>query len=157
MLLRFCYNKEEVIQALRFHFLHKGEIKVFRITLLILLMFAVLGYLVQLVTFAAMTGVIIMMVLLTIAFWFLLPISIYNRAATFRESIDLLCNEEGMVIGTRSGERHILWKHFHRIVETDQFFFLYRTNQSFFLIPMQAFKSQLDRENFSRLLKSKVY
>ena len=62
-----------------------------------------------------------------------------------------------MVIGTRTGERHILWKYFHRIVETDQFIFLYRNNQSFFLIPLQAFQSEGDREDFSRLLKSKIY
>jgi uncharacterized membrane protein YfcA len=157
MLIRFNYEKAEVIAALRYHFLHKGEIRIFGITLIVLLLFAVIGYQTGLVTFAAMVSVLVMMLLLILAFWYLLPQSVYHRTATFRDTIDLRFDEEAMFIGTRSGERRITWKQFHRTAQAGAFIFLYRNNQSFFLVPIRAFKSETDRHEFTRMLETKIY
>ena len=156
MLLSFCYDKADVIRALRHHFLNKPEIRIFAIILLILLVFASGGRLTGLVTTPALAGVVIMLAILLLAFWWLLPLSIYNKAATFRDSIKLRFNEDGIFIGTSSGERLVLWKNFHRFARTDQFIFLYRNNQSFFMIPLKAFQNSGDLEDFTRMLRSKV-
>ncbi len=156
MFLSFCYDKADVIQALRHHFRSKPEIRVFGIILFILLIFACGGAISGLVSAPALAGVAIMLAILVLAFWWLLPYSIYNRAATFRDSIHLRFNEDGLFIGTSSGERLVLWKQFHRYARTDQFIFLYRNNQSFFLIPVKAFQSLGDLEDFTRMLKEKV-
>lgn len=152
-LLQFTYKKEEVINALRFHFLRRGEIRVFRNTLIILLLATVIGYVFRLVNFNAMLGIVVMMVILGWAFWYLLPVSTYNKAATFRDSIRLRYNDEGMAIYTGQGERSMSWRNFSQIVETQSFFFLYRDKRTFFLIPTSAFENDEARSQFSELMQ----
>lgn len=153
--LQFTYNREEVINALRFHFLRRGEIKVFRNTLIILLIAAIAGYLFRVVNFNALLGICVMMIIIGWAFWYLLPVSTYNKAATFKDNIRLRYNEEGLAISTgTTGERSLSWRNFSQIVETRSFFFLYRDKRSFFLIPTSAFASEDARNAFSILLQS---
>ncbi|MRG49114.1 hypothetical protein GFS24_28650 [Chitinophaga sp. SYP-B3965] len=152
--LQFTYNREEVINALRSHFLRRGEIKVFRNTLIILLIATVTGYLFHVVNFNALLGISTMMVILGWAFWYLLPVSTYNKAATFKDNIRLRYNEEGMAISTGPGERALSWKSFSQIVETNSFFFLYKDKRSFFLIPTSAFESETAKDSFSQLMKT---
>ncbi len=152
-LLQFTYKKEEVINALRFHFLRRGEIRVFRNTLIVLLLATVIGYVFRVVNFNAMLGIVVMMVILGWAFWYLLPVSTYNKAATFRDSIRLRYNDEGMAIYTGQGERSMSWRNFSQIVETQSFFFLYRDKRTFFLIPTSAFENDEARSQFSELMQ----
>ena len=152
-LLQFTYKKEEVINALRFHFMSRGEIRVFRNTLIILLLATVIGYVFRVVNFNAMLGIVVMMVILGWAFWYLLPVSTYNKAATFRDSIRLRYNDEGMAIYTGQGERSMSWRNFSQIVETQSFFFLYRDKRTFFLIPTSAFENDEARSQFSELMQ----
>lgn len=153
-LLQFTYNKNEVIRALRFHFLQRGEIKVFRNTLIILLIVTVAGFFFSLVNFNALLGIVGMMLVLGWTFWYLLPVSTYNKAATFKDSIRLRYNEEGMAISTGPGERALSWKNFSQVLETRSFFFLYRDGRSFFLIPTSAFADDTDRSRFSELMRA---
>ncbi|WP_341834334.1 YcxB family protein [Chitinophaga pollutisoli] len=152
-LLQFTYKREEVINALRFHFLRRGEIRVFRVTLIILLLATVIGYVFRMVNFNAMLGIVLMMVLLGWAFWYLLPVSTYNKAATFRDNIRLRYNDEGMAIHTGQGERSMSWRSFSQIVETQSFFFLYRDKRSFFLIPTSAFENDEAHLQFRELMQ----
>lgn len=152
-LLQFTYKKEEVINALRFHFLRRGEIKVFRNTLIILLLATVIGYVFRMVNFNAMLGIVVMMVILGWAFWYLLPVSTYNKAATFRDNIRLRYNEDGMAIVSGHGERSLSWRSFTQIVETQSFFFLYRDKRSFFLIPTSAFENDEAHQQFRELMQ----
>lgn len=158
MHLEFSYNKEEVLNALRHHFMQRGEIKVFRNTLIILLLATLGGYVFRLVTPQALTGIAIMVVLLVLVFWYMLPISTYNKAATFKDNIQLQYSEEGMVISTGHSEyqRSISWNNFSRVVETKTFFFLYKDKKSFFLIPTSAFESEAEKKRFGHLLQQKV-
>lgn len=153
-ILQFTYNKDEVINALRTHFLRRGEIKVFRNTLLILLIAAITGYIFRVVNFNALLGISVMMIIIGWAFWYLLPVSTYNKAATFKDNIRLRYNEEGMEISTGAGERALSWRNFSQILETRNFFFLYRDKRSFFLIPTSAFDNEDARNSFSSLLQS---
>lgn len=155
MQINFQYQKPAVINALRFHFLNRGEIRVFSYVLIILFVFAVGGYWIDIVSFQAVVAIVLMIVLLLLVFWYLLPASIYRKAATFRESIRLQYNEEGMVIGTHVGERHINWTNFNNVVETQDFFYLYRDKKSFFLIPTNAFQDDADKLTFSHMLQQK--
>ncbi len=155
MQVSFHYNKPEVINALRFHFLNKGEIKALQAILILLLLFALAGFLMNIVTPAVLAAIMLMLVIVVAAFWYILPVSIYNKAATFKESIRLQYNDEGMTIGTHVGQRLVLWQNFNRVVETRDFFYLYRDAKSFFLIPTAAFRDETEKEGFTNLLKSK--
>ena len=155
--LEFSYDKSEVLHALRYHFMQRGEIKVFRNTLIILLLATVAGYFYRVVTPGALTGIVIMILLICWVFWYLLPISIYNKAATFKDNIHLNYSEEGLLISTRASEhqRAIGWNNFSQVVETKKFFFLYRDKKTFFLIPISAFESKEAYADFSEMLKEK--
>lgn len=152
--LQFTYNKDEVINALRTHFLRRGEIKVFRNTLIILLIATITGFLFQVVNLNALIGILAMMIVIGWAFWYLLPVSTYNKAATFRDNIRVRYNDEGMEISTHQGDRSMAWRNFSQILETRSFFFLYRDKRSFFLIPTSAFDNDDARNSFVDLLQS---
>ncbi|NSL89019.1 YcxB family protein [Chitinophaga solisilvae] len=158
MHLEFSYNKGDVLHALRYHFMQRGEIKVFRNTIIILLLATIAGYSFNLVTPGALTGISAMVLVLGWVFWYLLPISIYNKAATFKDDIHLRYSDEGLVISTRTSDhqRAISWKNFSRIVETKKFFFLYRDKKTFFLIPISAFKTEEAYRGFADMAKEKI-
>ncbi|SHM61068.1 YcxB-like protein [Chitinophaga sp. CF418] len=156
--LEFSYNKEEVLNALRYHFMQRGEIKVFRNTLFILLAFTMAGYAFKIVTTGALIGIAAMVLLIIAVFWFLLPVSIYNKAATFKDNIHLKYSEEGITISTRNSEhqRLLSWSTFTKVVEAKNFFFLYRGKKNFFLVPTSAFKSEDAQKEFSRLANNNI-
>lgn len=158
MHLEFSYNKEEVVHALRYHFMQRGEIKVFRNTLFALLAFAMAGYAFKMVTIGALIGIVAMVLLIVGAFWFMLPVSIYNKAATFKDNIQLNYSEEGITISTRTSEqkRMLSWNTFTQVVEARNFFFLYRGKKNFFLIPTKAFKTEAAQKEFGLLAKNKI-
>lgn len=155
MQVSFHYNKPEVINALRFHFLNKGETRAFQVVMGLLVLFAFAGTMMNMVTKPTLIAILIVLLIIITAFWYILPFSIYNKAATFKDSIRLQCNEEGMTIGTRIGQRQVLWQNFNKVVETRDFFYLYRDKKSFFLIPTAAFPDETAKKDFSDLLKSK--
>ncbi|MFB6455618.1 YcxB family protein [Chitinophaga sp. Hz27] len=158
MHLEFNYDRNEVLSALRYHFMHRGEIKVFRNTIIIFLLATFAGYIFNLVTINALTGITIMILVLVWIFWYLLPVSIYNKAATFKDDIRLKFNEEGLMISTGATyhERVIGWNKFSKVVETKKFIYLYRDQKTFFLIPVSAFKTTEAYNDCTSLLKAKI-
>lgn len=153
----FSYNKTEVINALRFHFLSRRETMILKVLCAVLFIFSLWGYWTSIVSYGLLVAVFIVIVLLTAIFWFVLPSSIYKKAKTFQEpSIKLQYNSEGMAIGTHAGARHLPWQSFHRVIETSDFFYLYRNTNSFFLIPVDAFSDESKRKSFSYILRDHI-
>lgn len=156
--VHFKYDKAEVINALRIHFLSRKETKILKILCGVLFLFALWGYWTSIVSYGLLLGVFVVIVLLSIIFWYVLPASIYRKARTFHEpSIRLEYNGDGMAIGTQAGARHLSWQSFHRVLETSEFFYLYRNSNSFFLIPTKAFSDENDRKTFSNLLRGNIH
>lgn len=153
MQLNFQYNKADVIDALRFHFMNRPEMKLFRIVLMILIAFAFIGYWMALINLQVVVWLFLLFIILILVFWYILPYSVYKKARTFSEpAIHLHWNEQNLSIGTHQGESNMPWTRFHKIVETKDFFFLYRDNKSFFLIPVDAFENEAEKNAFSELL-----
>lgn len=158
MHLEFSYNREDVLSALRYHFMQRGETKVFRNTLFILLAFTLTGFAFKIVTIGALIGIAAMILLISLVFWYLLPVSIYNKAATFKDDIHLRYSEEGIIISTRSSEfqRELSWRNFTQVVEAKNFFFLYRGKKNFFLVPTSAFETEDALKEFERMAKDNI-
>lgn len=158
MHLEFSYNREDVLNALRYHFMQRGETKVFRNTLFILLAITLAGYTFKIVTIGALIGIAGMILLVALVFWYLLPVSIYNKAATFKDNIHLRYSEEGIVISTRTSEfqRELSWSNFTQVVKAKNFFFLYRGKKNFFLVPTSAFETEAAQKEFGRLAKNNI-
>lgn len=156
MTISFSYNKRQVLQALRYHFLSKREIR-FMIVLvnLFALASAVLFYFKKILPFAFLVGSLLWFVLM-ISFWLVLPVTVYRRAATFRDHFTMNFDSDSFSLANERGSRAWDWKSLSNFVETPNFFHLYFDSRSFFLVPKNAFKDSDEVFQLRQMLKEKI-
>jgi signal transduction histidine kinase len=138
MTLHFNYEKNEVIKALRHHFIQKSEIK----WLLILInLFAIIStalFFMGKISSDKLTIFSALWFVTMISVWLLLPNSIYKQTKTFNEEIVAQLNSDALVLNTHKGTNSIAWNSFSHYKEGEDFFYLYQNAKSFFLIPKSA-------------------
>lgn len=136
----FTYNKARVLQALRYHFISRKEIKIM-IILVNVFAIASAGFYffgkVSPIAFLFSSG---LWFILMISFWFVLPGVIYRKAATFKDRFKVSFEEQHMFLENERGSRSWPWTAFSNLLESPHFFHLYFDNRSFFLIPKEAFE-----------------
>ena len=135
----FTYNKSKVIQALRYHFITRKEIK----TMIILVnVFAILSaglfFLKKISPLAFLVSSVLWFTLM-LSFWFILPYSIYKKAATFKDGFKVSFEEQHLFLENDRGSKSWPWTAFSSFIESPHFFHLYFDSRSFFLIPKSAF------------------
>lgn len=146
----FTYNKPKVIQALRYHFITRREIK----TMIILVnIFAILSaalFFFKKISPLAFLVSSVLWFTLMIAFWFILPYSIYKKAATFKDGFKVTLEDQHLFLENDRGSKSWPWTAFSSVIESPHFFHLYFDSRSFFLIPKSAFEgdSVHDARNF---------
>ncbi|MES2880653.1 MAG: YcxB family protein, partial [Bacteroidota bacterium] len=154
--IEFSYDKRQVIQALRYHFLSKREI---RLMIILVNVFAfasaLLFYFKKILPFAFLTGSLLWFFLM-ITFWFVLPGMVYRKANTFKDHFVMTFNDENFSVGNERGSRDWLWKDLSTYMETPNFFHLYFDNRSFFLVPKNGFSDSDAIQNMRHLLKQKI-
>ncbi|MGI8582974.1 MAG: YcxB family protein [Chitinophagaceae bacterium] len=137
----FTYNKQKVIQALRYHFITRREIK----TMIILVnVFAILSaglFFYKKISPLAFLVSSVLWFTLMIAFWFILPYSIYKKAATFKDGFKVTFEEQHLFLENDRGSKSWPWTAFSSFIESPHFFHLYFDSRSFFLIPKESFES----------------
>lgn len=156
MTIHFSYDKKQVIQALRYHFLTRPEIKVLLILVNVFAIgSAVLLYfrMIQPVSFLMFS---VMWFILMFIVWRVLPRSIYRRSQTFRDHFSMDFEEDRIVLRTERGEKAWPWAAFSKFVESPYFFHLYFDSRSFFLVPTDAFQDVEERQEARKLLKSGI-
>lgn len=135
----FSYDKNKVIQALRYHFITRREIKVMMILVNVFaIVSASLFFLKKIHPLAFLVSSMLWFVLM-ILFWFVLPRMIYRKADTFRDRFQATLNDSGLRLENDRGGRTWEWKEFSTWVESPHFFHLYFNPRSFFIIPKEAF------------------
>jgi hypothetical protein len=145
-----------VLQALRYHFLSKKEIRLMIILVNVFaLVSAVLFYFKKILPFALLVGSFLWFILM-ITFWFVLPGMVYRRAATFRDHFIMNFEETSFSVGNERGSRSWPWNALSTFLETPHFFHLYFDNRSFFLVPKNALTSTDEIYALRHLLKEKV-
>jgi hypothetical protein len=156
MTVSFTYDKKQVIQALRYHFLTRPEIRimlilinVFAIGSAILLYFRIIQPLSFLI-FSFLWFALMLVV------WRILPLSIYKRSHTFLDSFSMDFGDQYVLLKTSRGEKRWPWEVFSKFVESPYFFYLYFDPRSFFLVPTESFKDAEEREEARNLLKSRI-
>lgn len=149
----FTYNKPKVIQALRFHFISRREIKVLIILVNVFAIFSVVMYFMHKVSPVAFLLASGLWFILMISFWFALPLIIYRRSKTFRNRFRVLFLENEMAIETEHGHRAWAWNAFSTFMESPFYFYLYFDARTFFLVPKDAFT---DVHEARLLLKEKI-
>jgi hypothetical protein len=156
MTVHFGYEKKQVIQALRYHFLMRPEIKVLLILVnLFAIVSAVLFALnkIQPLSFLVFS---VLWFLLMMIIWRILPGSIYRKSHTFRDHFTMHFDNEAVVLETVKGAKGWPWKAFSHFVESPYFFHLYFDARSFFLVPKDAFKDITDQQEIRQLLREKI-
>jgi hypothetical protein len=136
----FTYNKAKVIQALRYHFITRKEIK---ILMIVVNVFAILSaglyFFHKISPFAFLLSSALWFVMM-ILFWFLLPAMVYKRANTFQATIKVILSDNEFIIQTsKGGGNSWKWNAFNSKMESPHFFHLYFDGRSFFIIPKDAF------------------
>ncbi len=151
----FSYNKSKVIQALRYHFITRKEIRLMMILVNIFaITSAALFFLKKISPLAFLTGSVLWFSLM-IAFWFILPYTIYKRAATFKDHFIVSFQDNHLFLENERGSKSWPWTAFSSFIESPHFFHLYFDTRSFFLIPKEAFAKE-DIDDVRRELKLKI-
>ncbi len=156
MTIHFGYEKSQVMQALRYHFISRPEI---RIMLILVNVFAIasltLFFLKKVTPFAFMTSSVLWIILM-ISFWFILPGLVYRRAATFKDRFSMTFEDDGFTLGHEQGSRTWPWKALTTFIESPHFFHLYFDSRSFFLIPKSGCRDKEEVYALRHLLKDKI-
>ena len=154
--VHFSYQKKQVLQALRYHFISRKEIRFMIILVNVFaLMSAVLFYLKKILPFAFLVSSFLWITLM-ITFWFILPGIVYRKAATFQDQFTMRFEDAGFSLGNNRGSRSWQWKSVSHYLETPYFFHLYFNSTSFFLVPKSAY-SNVDLQEMRQLLRQKVH
>lgn len=156
MTVHFSYDKKQVVQALRYHFLARPEIRVMIIVVNVFALFtAVLFYFKKILPLAFLIGSALWFFLM-LSFWVILPGTVYRRAATFRDHFTMQFEEDAFSVGNERGSRSWGWNKLSKFIETPQFFHLYFDARSFFLVPKDGFATTDDVSQLRQLLNQKV-
>ena len=156
MKISFTYNKAQVQQALRYHFISRPENRIMIIVVNVFALFAVVLFYFKKVTPLAVLTASTLWFVLMITFWFLLPGVVYRRSATFLDHFTMNFEANSFSVGNERGERSWPWKQVAFFKETPHFFHLYFDRSSFFLVPKTAFASGDEIYEMRQLLKQKL-
>jgi signal transduction histidine kinase len=154
--IQFDYEKKQVIQALRYHFISRPEI---RIMIIVVNVFALgsaaLFYFQKITPFAFLIGSLLWFFVM-LSFWIILPGTVYRRAATFKDHFTMNFSDNSFSVGNERGSRSWEWDSLTKFVESPYFFHLYFDSRSFFLVPKSSFESSDKIYEMRQLLKQKI-
>jgi hypothetical protein len=131
----FSYNKKKVLQALRYHFIAQKEIRILFIVILLFdIISAVLYFTNKIRPEPFVLGAFIWFMFL-ISFWFLMPGTVYRRSQTFREAFTIYFQPDYIALENKNGRVEWQWNRFTKYFESPDFFHLYFSAKSFFIVP----------------------
>lgn len=149
----FTYHKQKTIQALRFHFISRKEIKVMLVLVNVFsLTTAVLFFLKKITPVAFLTGSVLWMLMMML-FWLIMPRMVFRQNKTFRETMQVDFGDDSFTINRGAHHRSFAWSSCSQWMESPHFFHIYFSERSFFLIPKEAFN---DEHEARQMLKEKL-
>ncbi|HEX7457710.1 MAG TPA: YcxB family protein [Ginsengibacter sp.] len=151
----FTYSKPKVLQALRYHFITRREIKIMVILVNLFAIVAACFYYFKKVSAYAFLGSSCLWFSLMISFWYVLPNIIYRKSKTFKDRLKVSFEPQHMFIENERGSRSWPWTAFSNMIESPYFFHLYFDSRSFFIIPKDAFEPDKISE-VRKILKEKI-
>ena len=156
MTIFFGYEKGKVLQALRYHFISRPEIKIMLILVNVFAIMSITLYALKKITPMAFFIGSFLWVVLMISFWFILPALVYRRAATFKHEFSMTFEEDGFQLAHERGSKTWTWTALKNYLESPHFFHLYFDSRSFFLVPKSGCKDTDEVFELRKLIKSKV-
>lgn len=156
MTIHFGYDKKQVIQALRYHFLTRPEIKILLILINVFAIASAVLFAFKEIQPIAFLLFSFLWFFLMLIIWRILPRSIYRKAHTFQDDFSMTFQDDEIVLQNDLGSKAWPWKAFSTFLESPYFFHLYFDSRSFFLVPKDAFKDITDLQQTRKLLKEKI-
>jgi len=142
----FTYTKAKVIQALRYHFISRKEIKIMMILVNVFAIgSAALFYFKEISPFAFLVSSILWFFLM-ILFWYILPNTVYRQNKTFRDRFKAYLSNTAFTLENEQSSRGWEWETFSGWTESPHFFHLYFNPRSFFILPKDAFEGDEEHE-----------
>lgn len=155
MQFNITYQKNKVIQGLRYHFITRPEIKALILIINIFaIVSAILFYLKKIQPQPFILSSFIWVILL-IVFWFLLPWYIYRKSETFKDSFTVNTVSSGIELSNSRGSVFWSWDQFASYFESPAFIHLYFSSRLFFLIPKDGLSADQLNE-LRRLLQENI-
>jgi len=156
MTATFSYHKSQVIQALRYHFIAKMEIRIMIILVNVFALFSLILYIMGKITPVAFILNAFLWFGLMISFWFILPFFVYSKAETFKHSFTMYFDENDFTLEHEKGKRSWPYSALKTFKETPLFFFLYFDSRSFLLVPKEGFRDHEEVVKLRHLLGSRL-
>jgi hypothetical protein len=142
----FSYQKQKVIQALRFHFISRREIRLLIIAVNVFALFAAALFYFKRVSALAFLTASMLWIFLLIVFWYIMPLMVYRGTGTFKDNFTARMDANGLKLFNERGSNQRNWDQFSKWVESPHFFFFYLGERAFFIIPKDSFPSENWRE-----------
>ena len=156
MRIEVSYTKGKVLQALRYHFISRTEIKVMMILVNVFALLAAGLYAFKLISPLPFLMSSVLWISMMVAFWIWLPLLIYSKSKTFKDQFVVFLEENHLFIETENGKKSFAWREFHAYFETPGFFHLYFDSKTFFLIPKDAFYEQDSLDKARALFRNNI-
>jgi hypothetical protein len=155
MQVSFSYDKKKTLQALRYHFIARPEIKWMMIVVNVFAILAAgLFYSHKIRPEPFLLGTVVWLMMM-VSVWYVLPYSIYNKTSTFKESFTVYFSESDVKLSSNRGYVDWRWSTFVMFFESPHFFHLYFDAKSFFLVPKENMSDDF-RHELRALLKAKI-
>ncbi|TAL41930.1 MAG: YcxB family protein [Chitinophagaceae bacterium] len=156
MTIQFTYDKRQVLQALRYHFITRPELRIMIILVNVFALASAALFFFKKVTVPAFLIGSFLWFGLMISVWFIMPGVVYRRAATFQDHFTMHFEDGQFTLGNERGSRSWPWNALSTFIESPNFFHLYFDSRSFFLVPKNGCKSDDEVFQLRQLLKEKV-
>ena len=151
----FTYDKKKVIQALRYHFITRREIKVMMILVNVFALLSAGLFYFKKVSPLAFLISSVLWISLMVLFWFLMPYLVYKKADTGKDRFKAILSNDFFRIENERGGRNWPWAEFSTWIESPNFYHLYFNSRSFFIVPKDAFEGD-DVHEVRKILKAKI-
>jgi len=156
MTIHFSYEKGQVLQALRYHFISRPEIRIMIVLVNVFAIGSLVLYALKKITPLAFLVGSLLWVVLMISFWFILPMLVYRRNETFLHKFSMRFEQEGFSLQHERGSRTWPWNALSHFIESPHFFHLYFDSRSFFLVPKSGLRDKDEVYELRQLLKEKA-
>lgn len=156
MTIYFGYDKARVIQALRYHFISRREIKIMLILVNVFALLSISLYALRKISAGPFLVGSLLWIVLMISFWYVLPWLVYRRAVTFKHEFSMTFGQDDFQLSHEKGSKSWPWTAVKNYLESPHFFHLYFDSRSFFLVPKDGCKDTDEVYELRQLIKSKV-
>lgn len=156
MTVQFGYDKKQVIQALRYHFLMRPEIKVLLVLINVFAISSAVLFALKKIQAISFLIFSLLWFCLMLVIWRILPSSIYRKSMTFQDHFIMHFQDDAVVLETEKGSKGWYWNKFSHFVESPYFFHLYFDARSFFLVPKDSFDGITELQEVRQLLRDKI-